>query len=190
MYIFIIIIKLISIKLCYDIAKKNNYNITLWTVLAIFIGCFALIILLIINRRNKRGTKWELALLIMLIIITISSFIYCKPTNIEKTYYGNMLDGKKIIKKNVSINIDGKIYKDLTGDEKIDATMNFCNKKYIINILVTKDDDHYTVFPINEENHIELSPIYISKDFNSINIIFDDSNKDYSGYTISATSSE
>ncbi|MCY6356428.1 hypothetical protein [Clostridium sp. ZS2-4] len=189
MSVFIIILRLISIKLCYDLAKKNNYNVTLWTVLAIFIGYLALITLIIINIVKKRGTKGEVTLLIIFISISIGLVMYYKPIHVEKTYYGNMLDGQKILKKNIYVNINGEIYKDINGHKQINGTMKLYDKEYILDYLLEKDNN-YKLFSIDKESNVEVTQVYISKDFKSINIIFDDSDKEYSGYTIAAVSKE
>lgn len=193
MGIFLLIINLLSIKLCYDISKENNYNVTLWTILAILFGYIPLIILLIIILTKKKTLKKrkEITLLIVFVTISISisAFIYYKPTHIEKTYYGNLLNKGKIINKNVTITINGTLYKEPTGHKQIDGTMELCNKKYMLNVLVSKDD-YYKIFPIDKENFLETNELHLSKNFDCVTIKFNNSDKDYSGYTISATNNK
>lgn len=66
--------------------------------------------------------------------------------------------------------------------------MTLFDREYSLDFLLSKDNG-YKTFPIDKETNME-NQLYLSKDFNSITIFFDDSDKDYSGYTISATSTE
>lgn len=66
--------------------------------------------------------------------------------------------------------------------------MQLFDREYSLDFLLSEDNG-YKTFPIDKEKNME-NELYLSKDFNSITVNFDNSDKDYSGYTISATSTE
>lgn len=187
MSIIILITHLISIKLSYEISKKYNYNVSFWTRLVFGTGFLSLMILLIDIMKNKKASKGEVGLLIILVIVCISSIVYYKPSHIEKVYHGNILDNGKVIKKIDPITINGTLYKNTNGHQEINATIELFEKEYSLDYLLAKDN-FYKAFPIDKEKNSEINEIYISKDFNSITIIFNNEDKEYNGYILSATS--
>lgn len=185
MYGFVVISFLISIPWCYSFAKKNNFHVPLWTILGIFTGPIAIILLLIRGIIHKKASLKECVLLAITTLFCIIAFIYYRPIHIEQTYCGDLLSGETIINDNVSVSIKAELYRTRNGLRKVNGIMELDNYKYTLYFLLSEDNGY--TFVLTDHNCVlGKNKLHISKDYKFINIQFENLNSKYNNYTIKA----